>query len=62
MVRLQITIILTKHNLNISNYNHEVENNSIEARVGMYRRFLIHTRDSLSLVIPNNKTLEHWRL
>ena len=28
----------------------------------IYRRFLIHSHDSLSLVIPNNKTLEHWLL
>ena len=28
----------------------------------IYRWFLICSRDSLSLVIPNNKMLEHWRL
>ena len=30
----------------------------------IYRWFLIRscTRDNLSLVIPNNKTIEHWRL
>ena len=28
----------------------------------IYRRFLICSHDDLSLVIPNNKTTEHWRL
>ena len=28
----------------------------------IYRQFLIHSRDILSLVIPINKTIEHWRL
>ena len=28
----------------------------------IYRWFLIHSCDNLSQVIPNNKTLEHWRL
>ena len=27
----------------------------------IYRRFSIHSRGSLSLVIPKNKTLKHWR-
>ena len=28
---------------------------------GIYRRFLILSHVSLSLVIPNNKTVQHWR-
>ena len=28
----------------------------------IYRRFLVHAHDNLSLVIPNNKTIEHWQL
>ena len=31
-------------------------------RVSIYRWFLICFRDSLSLVIPNNKRIEHWWL
>ena len=30
--------------------------------LSIYRRFSIHFRDSLSLVIPNYKNLEHWWL
>ena len=32
------------------------------ANIGTYSRFLIRSRGSLSLVIPNNKMTEHWRL
>ena len=28
----------------------------------IYRRFSIHSRDNLGLIIPNNKTVKHWRL
>ena len=26
----------------------------------IYRQFLIHSRDNLSLVIPSNKMIENW--
>ena len=35
---------------------------SLQTLKQIYRRFSICSRESLSLVVPNNKALEHWRL